>query len=230
MTALCLAGRGQAADLAAYLTRLLRWDRAAVVRAQAAGQALAVFGRAPFGAGVLAVRMWELAGPAELDATVSAGQLLDAIDEDAERVVVPAEVTGPSWAGLLPPRAGWRRLAELDETPLREAAAAVVAEFRQRTEALPPERRTRVELDALAEEIWSRRLDGTPLPLRAVHAAHALGFLRPVPALVPERPGAASGEGPVLFSAGRWLRLRTGHGSVAIRRENGPGLAVTPLG
>src|SRR5438132_132660 len=49
MTALRLTGPGEAADLAAFLTRLLHWDKAAVVRLQAAGPALAAFGHPPFG-------------------------------------------------------------------------------------------------------------------------------------------------------------------------------------
>lgn len=47
MTALHLADEGEAADLAAFLSRLLHYDRGAAVRLQAAGTALAVFGRPP---------------------------------------------------------------------------------------------------------------------------------------------------------------------------------------
>lgn len=45
MTVLHLADEGEAADLAAFLSRLLHYDRSAAVRLQAAGTALAVFGR-----------------------------------------------------------------------------------------------------------------------------------------------------------------------------------------
>lgn len=229
---------GEAADLAAFLGRLVKWDKAAVVRLQAGpvpggGAAVAVFGRPPFGE-VLAVRTYQLAEPVRLDVTVSAGQLLDSIDESAGEASVPAGVTGPAWAGVLPPRGGWRRLADLDPEALRAAAGAVVAEFRARTEALPSERRTRGELDALAEEIWSRRLGSTTLPSRAVHAAYALGFLRPLRA----RVGAghrgladegAAGGGPALLACGPWLRLRTPYGSVVVRGRTTPGLSVSPV-
>jgi hypothetical protein len=234
MTALLLADPREAADSAAFLARLLHWDKAAAVRLQATGGLLAVFGHPPFG-GVLAVRTAELAEAAEpgLDATVSAGQLLEGISEQAGTVAVPSSVTGPSWAGLLPPRGGWRRVADLPSADsIRGVAAAVVAEFRTRTEALPPERRTRGELDALAEEIWSRTLGTTGLPLRVVHAAYALGFLRGVPMPVPVsrvRGAAAEDDLFVLLAAGRWLRLRTPHGSVAVRRASAPlGLSVSP--
>ncbi|NYV78770.1 hypothetical protein HW445_31240, partial [Streptomyces sp. UH6] len=54
-------------------------------------------------------------------------------------------------------------------------------------------------------QIWARTVDGTVLPVRAVHAAQSLGFLRP-------------GAHPQILSCGSWLRLRTPYGSVAVRR------------
>ncbi|MFE0132963.1 hypothetical protein ACFWY6_15545, partial [Streptomyces sp. NPDC059037] len=48
MTAqLHFADAGEAADLAAFLARLIHYDKAAAVRLQAAGETLAVFGRPP---------------------------------------------------------------------------------------------------------------------------------------------------------------------------------------
>jgi hypothetical protein len=230
MTAMHIADAREAADFAAFLTRLLHWDKTSVVRIQAASGVLAAFSHPPFG-GVLAVRTVELAEPAELDATLSAGQLLEGIDEAIGTVSVPASVTGPSWAGLLPPRGGWLRVEAMPSPDeVRGAATAVVAEFRARTEALPPDRRTRTELDTLAEEIWSRRLGATGLPLRAVHAAHALGFLRSVRRPVPALRGAAEPDDSlVLLAAGQWLRLRTPYGSIAVRRSGAStfGLSVT---
>ncbi|MFJ5613584.1 hypothetical protein ACIQCJ_29915 [Streptomyces sp. NPDC093221] len=218
---LTLARAGEAADLAAFLGRLIRWDKAAVVRLRSAeGEAaLGVFGHPPFG-GVLAVRTAALAEDgvgAAVDATVSAGQLLDAVPPpEGGELVLPGSVTGPSWAGLLPPRGGWLRVTEVDGDAVRAAAARVIGEFRTRTEELGDAGRTRAGLDALAEELWARPLPGTGLPLRAVHAAHALGFLR----------GA---EDAVLLSAGPWLRLRTALGSVAVRAAApASGLTVTP--
>jgi hypothetical protein len=228
MTALHLAEAGEAEAIAAFLARLLRWDKSAAVRLQAAGGVLAVFGQPPFG-GVLAIRTAELAAPAELDATVSAGQLLDGIEEPSGTVTVPGSVTGPAWAGLLPPRAGWQRVEGLPSADdIRAAAAAGVAEFRARTERLAPDARTRAALDAIADDIWSRQLGATGFPLRAVHAAHALGFLRPVRMPVPA-PGGASPDSLALLTAGPWLRLRTPYGSVAVRRASGLGLSVTPV-
>ncbi|MFJ8184257.1 hypothetical protein [Streptomyces sp. NPDC096105] len=210
MTVLHLADEGEAADLAAFLSRLLHYDRGAAVRLQAAGTALAVFGRPP-SFEVLAIRAVRLAKPYEngldavLDVTVSAGELLESVDESAATAAVPGAVTGPPWAGVLPPRGGWRAEPGLpDPARLRGVVAASVAEFRARTEGLAPEQRTRAELDRIGREIWSRAVADTALPVRAVHAAQSLGFLR--------------GEDQALFSSGAWLRLRTPYGSVAVRR------------
>ncbi|MEV5429245.1 hypothetical protein [Streptomyces sp. NPDC052701] len=222
MTVLHLADEGEAADLAAFLSRLLHYDRGAAVRLQAAGTALAVFGRPP-SFEVLAVRAVRLAKPYEngldvtLDATVSAGELLESVDEQAATAAVPAAVTGPPWAGVLPPRGGWRPepgLPAPDALPALVAAA--VAEFRSRTRELTPERRTRAELDRIGHEIWSRTVGESGLPVRAVHAAQSLGFLRP-----------AGGGGAELFSSGAWLRLRTPYGSVAVRRAGAGALGLS---
>lgn len=211
MTVLHLADEGEAADLAAFLSRLIHYDRSAAVRLQAAGTALAVFGRPP-SFEVLAIRAVRLAKPYEdgldvtLDVTVSAGELLESVDESAATAEVPGAVTGPPWAGVLPPRGGWRAESGLPEPDaLRATVGAAVAEFRSRTRELTEERRTRSELDRIGREIWSRTVGATCLPVRAAHAAQSLGFLR--------------ADAPVaLFSSGAWLRLRTPYGSVAVRR------------
>jgi hypothetical protein len=210
------AAPGPPPGRAAFLTRQLRWDKAAVVRLRAGSDGvLAAFTR-PARFEVLAVRPSRLTGPAELDTTVSAGQLLHAVDEETGTLTVPPPVTGAPWTGVLPPRGDWRRVAELPGGQVRDAAAATVAEFRDRSERLEPALRTRAALDALAEDVWDRDYPGTALPLRAVHAAHALGFLR--------------GPGPVaVLAGGPWLRLRTGHGSIVVRRADRPRLSLTPV-
>jgi hypothetical protein len=149
MTVLHLADDGEAADLAAFLARLIHYDRGAAVRLQASGTALAVFGRPP-SFEVLAIRAVRLAKPYEngldvrLDVTVSAGELLESVEESAATAAVPAAVTGPPWAGVLPPRGGWQPEPGLPEPDaLRATVAAAVAEFRSRTEELPAGRRTR---------------------------------------------------------------------------------------
>lgn len=205
----------EAADLAAFLARLIHYDRAAAVRLQAGGGALAVFGRPP-SFEVLAIRTARLVDEVELDVTVSAGELLEGIEESAGKAVVPDTVTGPPWTGVLPPRGGWEPVTGVPGVvDLRGAVAAAVSEFRSRDEELPEERRTRAERDRIGREIWSRTVADTGLPLRAVHAAQSLGFLPPH-------------EVPVaLFASGPWLRLRTPYGSIALRTVP-TALTVTP--
>lgn len=217
----------EAADLAGFLRRLLHYDRAAAVRLQAGGGALAVFGRPP-SFEVLAIRAVRLAGTHDLarphdaagapdfDATVSAGELLESLDVEGPAAgagALPSPVTGPPWTGVLPPRGGWRECPGLpDPVSLRTALSAAVAEFRARDEALPENLRTRAERDLIGRDIWSRTVGGTELPLRAVHAAQALGFLRSAP------------DFPVaLLAAGAWLRLRTPFGAIALRRAGAGG-------
>ncbi|MEU6941072.1 hypothetical protein ACFWRZ_19050 [Streptomyces rubiginosohelvolus] len=227
---LLFADPREAADLAAFLGRLLHYDRAAAVRLQAGGgDALAVFGRPP-SFEVLAIRTARLARPETLDVTVSAGELLESLDVSGDGEgpgerggALPAPVTGPPWTGVLPPRGPWQEQAGLPgPDALRVALDEAVAEFRTRDEALPEESRTRAERDRIGREIWSRPVGTTDLPLRAVHAAQSLGFLRPDP------------DFPVsLLSAGGWLRLRTPFGSIALRRDpagglGGLGLSVEP--
>ncbi|AWK08707.1 hypothetical protein DDQ41_06960 [Streptomyces spongiicola] len=213
-----LAGAREAADLTAFLGRLIHYDRAAAVRMQAGGGALAVFGRPP-SFEVLAIRTARLAEPVELDVTVSAGELLESVE--GSRLAVPTAVTGPPWTGVLPPRGGWREVPGLPAPDrLRGAVAAAVAEFRARDAALPAAHRSSAERDRIGREIWSRPLGDTGLPLRAVHAAWSLGFLRPTPDDAPR---------PALLAAGGWLRLRTPFGSVAVRRAGLGTLNVTPV-
>ncbi|MEU7564801.1 hypothetical protein [Streptomyces fradiae] len=218
----------EAAGIAAFLARLVHYDRAAAVRLQAGAGALAVFGRPP-SFEVIAVRTAALQDGAALDTTVSAGELLDGVDEAAGKAIVPAPVTGPPWSGLLPPRGGWSEVPGApDAAGLRGAVAEAVAEFRARDTRLPPQHRTRAERDRIGREIWSRAVAGTGLPLRAAHAAQSLGFLPPAGAVPHEVP-------VVLLAAGPWLRLRTPYGSVAVRAATGLGaaglgtLGVTPV-
>lgn len=182
---------------------------------------VAVFGRLPLGgSGALAIRTARLAGlGGPVDRTVSAGQLLDGLDDRANTVALPAPVTGPAWAGLLPPRTGWRLLGEPPVERVHPELMAAVREFRERSEAVPAHHRTRAVLDALADEIWSRPVTVLPeLPLRAAHAAYVIGFLTPDALLTVHR-------------AGGWLRLSAPAGSVAVRTAAAPGagLGLSPL-
>ena len=216
MTTLRLADPREAADLGAFLTRLLRFDKAAAVRLQTANQGLAVFARLPLGeSGPLTVRTARLAaepaeeptaGEAAVDVTLAAGALLDAVDATPV-LKLPPMITGPAWAGLLPPRRGWEHLRDLPAEPLRAAVSAAVTEFRRES----------ADQDALAESIWSRQVDPSGLTLRAVHAAHLVGLLH-------------QSDHLALYRHPAWLRLAAPRGYVITRRAPAPGtgLGLTP--
>ncbi|MEY9845307.1 hypothetical protein [Streptacidiphilus sp. MAP5-3] len=240
----------EVAPLADFLTRLLRYDRAAAVRLQTAGATLAVFARIPLGeAGPLVIRTARLAQAHPLDVTVSAGQWLEELSrepqesgsanegerlgkredlgaredlgEDEDGLVLPPSITGPAWAGLLPPRSGWEHVADLPTAPLGAAVAAAVAEFRRAGQpdmggadgADGAESAGGAGGDALAEAIWSRRVHPSGLTLRALHAAYLTGLLRQAPQLA-------------LHQHPAWLRLTAPRGSVIVRRASTPGAGL----
>ena len=211
MTALHLADPREAADLSAFLTRLLRFDKGAAVRLQTANLGLAVFARLPLGeSGPLTVRTARLAAEPQdatspappVDVTLAAGQLLEAVDGTPVLKLPPA-ITGPSWAGLLPPRSGWEHLRDLPTEPLRAAVSAAVTEFRRET----------ADQDALAESIWSRQVDPSGLTLRALHAAQLVGLLH-------------QSDSVALYRHPAWLRLSAPRGYVIIRRAPAPGTGL----
>ncbi|MFL6111717.1 MAG: hypothetical protein ACJ786_10240 [Catenulispora sp.] len=225
---LALAGPDEAADLGGYLTRLLRFDKAAAVRVVASGPAVGVYGRPPFD--VLTLRTLALvaksegeregeresvssppgaAAPADLDITVSAGDLLHAIVPDGT-LALPRPLTGATaWTGFLPPRTGWQPAGELPAAEVETAALAAIGEFKQRAEAIPDRERTRAAVDRIAAEIWDRPLS-LGLPVRAAHAARAMGFL-----------GSAQSATTAVRSAGRWLRLDAPYGTIVLRTGSG---------
>jgi hypothetical protein len=223
-----LAEPREAADLAAFLTRLLRFDRAAAVRLQSAHGVLAVFARLPLGeAGPIVVRTTPLAGPAEgapLDLTAAAGELLDLVGaaEVDGLLRLPTAITGPAWAGLLPPRGGWQRIDELETGPLAAAVRAAVGEFRRAAEATAVDERAGETQpaggDAVAEAIWSRRVHPAGLTVRALHAAQLAGLLH-------------QSRTVTLHQHPSWLRLAAPRGAVIVRRAPAPGLGLglTPL-
>jgi hypothetical protein len=208
MTAIQFTDPRDSELLDGYLGRLLHFDKTAAVRLVGIGPAVGVYGGPPLHGTVsrdnvvLTVRTVALRPETEpFDRTVSAGQLVNALTPD--RVELPAPlVGGPAWAGLLPPRTGWRPLGEIPVARLAQEAATGTADFR--FNALG---RDRAGLDALAEQIWSRQL-AHGLRLRSAHTAAVMGFL-----------GPENAEPTVAAVAGhhRWIRLNAPFGTVVER-------------
>jgi hypothetical protein len=211
---LLLAGAHEAADLGGYLTRLLRFDKAAAVRVVASGSAVGVYGRPPFDVLTLRTVALDPAGNSgedatDVDITVSAGDLLHAIADDGT-LALPRPLAGATaWTGFLPPRVGWQTVGELPVAEVETAALAGIAEVKARAEAIEDRERTRAAVDRIAAEIWDRPLT-FGLSVRAAHAARAMAFL-----------GQAQSEVAVVRSAGRWLRLDAPFGTVVLRTGSG---------
>ncbi|HTY71799.1 MAG TPA: hypothetical protein VMI11_05170 [Actinomycetes bacterium] len=197
------------AGLHSYLRRVLALDDRAAVRVQARGLVAGVWSGPPFG--VLALRPLALLGEAEVDATVSARRLLEALD-DAARLRLPPGVVGPVWAAQLPPRGGWLTRAVVPVATVAAQVAVAVEAFQRRADALAEPARTPEALERLAEDVWGQTLV-LDLPLRMAHAAVSLGLL--------------GEQGEVRAAAsGAWRRLACPGGSV-LWRSRSPGL---PLG
>jgi hypothetical protein len=227
MSRIAFADERDGLALGAYLERLLTLDKTAAIRLVGVGPVVAAYSAPPLhgsasrGVTVLAVRTLALApDSASFDRTVAAGRLLDAIDPDSRGFTVPAALLGgPSWAGLLPPRTGWRLVGELAVRQLSEAVAQGNADFR--FGALG---RDRAGLDALAEEIWTREFP-FGLRWRAAHTASVMGFLGqtgdPAPGAGSAGAGAPATEVTARVAAHtRWLRLDAPFGTV-IERTTG---------
>ncbi|MGR7003345.1 hypothetical protein ACU686_44160 [Yinghuangia aomiensis] len=207
------------ADLAGYLVRLLRYDRAAAIHLRAAGDVLATFGRVPFGTGTAG-----RPGTAHQRTRGTRAGRRDGVGRATARRAREGGRRGDGTAGGDP--AGRRR--RKSPSPTRSPAprgpassrpapagrarppspipvlvhevAEAVGRFRARTEALPAPDRTRAALDRIAEDVWSKTLPGAPgtgLPSAPRRAAASLGFLGSVDAgadasVTPSAAGSAS--------------------------------------
>ena len=205
------ADLGERQALRHYLGLLLALDTRAAVRLQGSGAVLGVWGGPPLE--VVSLRPVALAESIEpLDATVSATRLLERLDDAAELdvvgpVEVPPTVSGPAWAGLLPPRSGWTARATVPAASVHDAVRVGVDAFQRWVELVPTGDRSRAQLDAAAADVWHRPVVAG-VPLRAAHAAELVGLLG--------REGDV-----VVYESGPWLRLSCPGGSVALRCDSG---------
>jgi hypothetical protein len=162
---------------------------------------------------VLGLRTFALEDTDDFDSVVPMRSLVERIvrargqiDEDDESRPVsmsrPPEVNTVTWAGISPPRGGWRPLGETDATTLESAARAGIDEV---AEAIPAGTGEQL-VQRVRSEVWGRGVDGLEyVPTGAAFAAFSLGFL---------------GDDPVrLFETGPWTRLSSRRGHVLVRRK-----------
>jgi hypothetical protein len=162
---------------------------------------------------VLGLRTFALADEEEFDSVVPMRSLVERIvrargelGDDAESQPVsmsrPPEVNTVTWAGISPPRGGWRPLGETDAATLETAARAGIEEV---AEAIPAGTGEQL-VQRVRSEVWGRGVEGLEyVPTGAAFAAYSLGFL---------------GEDLVmLFETGPWTRLSSRRGHVLVRRK-----------
>ena len=161
---------------------------------------------------VLGLRTFSLFETEDFDVVVPMRSLVDRIvraraelAEDESRPVTmtrPPEVNTVTWAGISPPRGGWRPLGETDAATLESAARAGIAEV---AEAIPTGTGEQL-VQRVRSEVWGRGVEGLEyVPAGAAFAVYSLGFL---------------GDDPVrLFETGPWTRLSSRRGHVLVRRK-----------
>lgn len=205
-------------DLHTYLQRAGRVEDGSV-RLMAGSGILAVYTAILYPRGildesptVLGLRTFSLFETEDFDVVVPMRSLVDRIEraraelaDDESRPVTmtrPPEVNTVTWAGISPPRGGWRQLGETDAATLESAARTGIAEV---AEAIPTGTGEQL-VQRVRSEVWGRGIEGLEyVPTGAAFAVYSLGFL---------------GDDPVrLFETGPWTRLTSRRGHVLVRRR-----------
>ncbi|MGX5694710.1 hypothetical protein ACWKWP_00785 [Agromyces soli] len=206
-------------DLHTYLQRAARIDDGSVRLISGSG-ILAVYTAMLYPRGildetptVLGLRTFALVDTDDFDIVVPLRSLTERIaraqadvdpDDPSKPVTMsrPHEVSTVTWAGISPPRGGWRPLGETDAPRLEQAAKAGIDEV---AEAIPTGTGEQL-VQRVRSEVWGRGVDGLEyVPSGAAFAAFSLGFL---------------GDDPVtLFETGPWTRLSTRRGHVLVRQR-----------
>ena len=168
---------------------------------------------------VLGLRTFAIQPGVAFDAVVPMRSLLDRLaritetlgaaggDTDAPsgpvEVRMPLEVSTVTWAGISPPRGGWRAVGETSADLLEPTAKAGIAEV---AEAIPSGTGEQL-VQRVRAEVWGRPIEGLEyIPAGAAFAAESLGFL-------------AQGEAVTIHETGPWTRLTTRRGHILIRRQ-----------
>lgn len=212
-----LSDPAAAADLETYLERALRIEAHGAARILAADGVLAVYvpvlqptGLLDDAATVLGLRTFAIEETAEtIDQVVPMASLRSRAAQAATRIDlgVPAPVYSVSWAGVVPPRGGWRPVAAHPETDrLREVAEDGIAQVANAV----PDGTGEAIVRQVRSMIWGQPIDGAPaLPAGAAFAAHALGFL----------PPHGDRESASIYETGPWTRLTLERGHVLVKRR-----------
>ena len=211
------------ADLQTYLSRAARVEEGSV-RLIAGSGVLAVYTAILYPRGlmdetptVLGLRTFATGGEVEFDAVVPIRSLLDRVARVHESVEsadvpedgpieirLPLEVSTVTWAGISPPRGGWRAVGETDAAGLQAIAKSGIAEV---AEAVPTGTGEQL-VQRVRAEVWGRPIEGLEyVPTGAGFAAESLGFL-------------GDDEPVTIHETGTWTRLTTRRGHTLVRRPS----------
>ncbi|MCU1569673.1 MAG: hypothetical protein JWR33_414 [Naasia sp.] len=205
-----------AEDLATYLGRAGRVEDGSV-RLVAGSGVLAVYTAILYPHGlldesptVLGLRTLALSDRSEFDAVVPVRSLLDRLTRAgtlrAATIALPTEVSTVTWAGISPPRGGWKRVGRTTAGILESVGRSGIEAV---AEAVPTGTGEQI-VRRVRSEVWGRPIDALEhVPAGAAFAAVSLGFLGPDPV---EEVG--------VYEAGAWSRLTSTRGHVLVRRRS----------
>lgn len=219
--AVAVAGENDRTDLAAFLTRAVRLDEAAVVRLRRRGDG--VLGAwIQTGFEVLAARIVRgTVHPADL--CVAADSLRAALTASVgtANAIDPGWAMDSAWRGALPPDEGFVHLDDVPARVLVELAQQGVALTRDAGAQGPP-------ASLLAQEVLEVSGGETTVgvPMRMVFALGAMGFVPTTGRDTMVADGIAADEVVRVRASNTWLRLDARFGSVYLRKSGGLGLSV----
>jgi len=205
-------------DLATYLGRAGRVEEGSV-RLIAGSGVLAAYTAILYPSGlldesptVLGLRTLALEGrDADFDAVVPVRSLIERLKrlqaqqtEGSVTVSLPIEVSTVTWAGISPPRGGWKKVHEVSAGALDRVARAGIDEV---AAAVPTGTGEQI-VRRVRSEVWGRPVpEAEHLPAGAGFAAFSLGFLADPDEVIP------------VYEAGPWSRVSSQRGHVLVRRR-----------
>nr|WP_206040059.1 hypothetical protein [Rhodococcus sp. HNM0563] len=216
-----MAGESDRTDLAAFLTRALRLDEAAVVRLRRRGDDV-LSAWIMTGFDVLAARIVRgTVHPADL--CVAADSLRTALTASlgTAKAIDPGWAMDSAWRGALPPDEGFAHVDDVPARVLVELAQQGVALTRDAGAQGPP-------ASLLAQEVLEVSGGETVVgvPMRMVFALGAMGFVPTTGRDSMAADDIAADEVVRVRASNTWIRLDARYGSVYLRRSGGLGLTV----
>lgn len=162
---------------------------------------------------VLGLRTFAVIDQSSFDVVVPIRSLIDRVEhlvETLERDAnapslfeLPHEVASITWAGISPPRGGWRSVGVVDAAELTSVARAGIDEV---AAALPSGTGEQL-VHRVRSEVWGAPMQKYEfLPAGAAFAAFSLGFL---------------GDDEIaVYETGPWMRLSSRRGHVLVRQRS----------